>query len=67
MHVLVKDCRTGPTYGPSVQVLFCPIEINQGVFGLFPLYLNPKVRHVNPKSSDFSQFKPRNLTKTYLK
>ena len=40
-------------------------QLPHGSFGPFPLCLNPKLRHFDPKSSDFSQFKPRNISKTY--
>ena len=38
---------------------------SQGSFWSFPLCLNPKLGCFDPKSSDFSQFKPRNIIKTY--
>ena len=41
-------------------------QLSQVYFGLFSLRLNHKVRCSSPKSSDFSQLKPRNITKTYL-
>lgn len=34
-------------------------------FGHFPLHLNPKLCRFKPKSSDYSQFNPRNIIKTY--
>ena len=71
MLVLVKACRIGPTYG-SKQWTICPgclfvqQQLTQRSFGLFPLCFNPKIRHFDLKSLDFSQFKPRNIIKTYL-
>ena len=36
-----------------------------GVFWPFPLYSNPKLQCFDPKSSNFCQFNPRNVIKTY--
>ena len=41
-------------------------QLIQGSFGPFPVCLNPKLHRFEPKSSDFSQLKPRNKNKTYL-
>ena len=38
----------------------------QGSFGLFLVHLTSKIRRLSPKSSDFSQLKTRNITRTYL-
>ena len=46
--------------------LFGPTTTYPGSFGLFPLCLNPNIRRFDPKPSDFSQFKPRNIIQTYL-
>ena len=70
MPILVKACRTCPvnasvrrrTVSPSHRLVQ---QLIQGSFGPFPVCLNPKLRCFEPKSSDFSQFKPRNIIKTY--
>ena len=41
-------------------------QLTQGSFGIFSLFLNPNIRCFDPKSSYFSQFKPRNIIKIYL-
>ena len=46
--------------------LFGPTTTNSGYFGLLPLCLNPKIRRFDPKLLDFSQLKPRKITKNYL-
>ena len=73
MSILVKDCRIDPNDGPSMERwTVCPghrlvrQQLTQGSFGLLPLDLNLKILCFNPKSSEFSHCKPRNITKTYL-
>ena len=61
MPILVKSYRT-VSPGPRLVLQ----QLIQGSFGPFPLCLNPKLCHFYPKSSYFSQFNPRNITKTYL-
>ena len=74
MSILVKTCRTGPDDGPNDGALgrrwtantgrsFVRQQPSQVSFGLFPLHLNPKLCLFDPKSSNFSQFKPRNIIK----
>ena len=76
MPILVKACRTGPHDGPNDGASGARRTVSpgrrearqqpsQGSFWPFPLRLNPKLRRFDPKSSDFSQFKPRNIIKTY--
>ena len=73
MPILVMACRTGPTDGASINRqsvspgrLLVRQQLSQGSFGPFSLHLSLKLRRFDPKSSDFSQFKPRNITKIYL-
>ena len=77
MPVLVKACRTGSTDGPtdgesvnrwtvSPGRRFVRQQLTRGSFDRFPLRLNLTIRHFDPRSSNFSHFKPRNITKTYL-
>ena len=76
MSILVKACRTGhhdvPNDGASgARWTVSPDrreareQPSQGSFWPFSLRLNPKLRRFEPKSSDFSKFKPRNIIKTY--
>ena len=76
MPIFVKASRTSPTYvpnnGPSMErrTVYkgrCLVQqkLTQGSFGLLPLHLKLKICCFDPKSS-FSQFKPRNITRTYL-
>ena len=73
MPILVKDCRIGPHNGPNdgasgaQQIVSreAQHQPSQGSFRPFPLRLKPKLCCFDPKSSDFSQFKPRNIIKTY--
>ena len=41
-------------------------QLTQGSFGVFLLHLNLERRRFDPKLSDFSNFKPRNITRAYL-
>ena len=77
MPVLVKACRTGSTDGPtdgesvnrwtvSPGRRFVRQQLTRGSFDRFPLRLNLTIRHFDPRSSNFSHFKPRNILKTYL-
>ena len=77
MPVLVKVCWTGSTYGPKDgasikrQTVYpdrrlVRQQLTQGSFGLFSLCLNLKICRFDLKSSYFSQFNPRNITRTYL-
>ena len=76
MLILVMSCRTGPVNGPndgasvrrrtnSPGRRFVQLQLSKGSFEPFLLRLNPKLRCFDPKSSYFSQFKPRNIIKTY--
>ena len=60
MPVLVKACRTDPTYRPNDRPLMerhtispgrrlVQHQLTQGSFGLFPLHLNPEIRRFDPK------------------
>ena len=77
MPILVKVCRIGPDDGPNDEASgrrrtvstgrrLAQPKLSQGSSGPFPLHLNPKLRLFDPKSSYFSQFKPRNIIKTHL-
>ena len=73
MSILVKVCYTDLNDGQLIERRPISLgrrlfqqQLTQGSFGLFSLYLNPNIRRFDPKSSDFSQFKPKNITKTYL-
>ena len=74
MLVLVKACRTGPTYGPNdgewiKQWTVCPgrrlvrQQLTLGYLILFSFFLSPKIRRFDFESSYFCQFKRRNITK----
>ena len=76
MPILVKDCRIGPHDGPNDGASGAQQTVSrgsreaqhqpsQGSFRPFPLRLKPKLCCFDPKSSDFSQFKPRNIIKLY--
>ena len=76
MPILVKACRKGRHDGPNDWASGArrtvnpgrreaPQQHSQGSCWPFPLRLNPNLRHFYPKSSDFSQFKTRNMIKTY--
>ena len=52
------DYQSWPSFGPTTTF--------SGVCWPFPLQLNPKLCRFDPKSSDFSKFKLRNIIKTYL-
>ena len=76
MTILVKYCQTGHHDGPNNGASGARRTVSpgrhkarhppfQGSFWPFPLRLNHKVRCFDPKSSDFSQFKPTNIIKTY--
>ena len=76
MPTLVKACRTGPHDRPNDGASGARRTVSpgsrearqqpsQGYFRPFPLRLNPKLHRFDPKSSDFSKFKPRNIIKTY--
>ena len=77
MPLLVKPCRTRPTDESTDGAwnnrwTVCPSrrlvrpKHSQGYFGPFLLHSNPNIRRFDLKSLDFSQFKPRNIIKTYL-
>ena len=77
MPILVKVSPTCPTFRsndiPSMEIGtvspgHCLVrqQLTQGSFGLFSLCLNLKICRFDPKSSDFIQFKPRNIIKDYL-
>ena len=53
----MTDRQYWPLWGPTTTF--------PEVFLPFPLLLNPRLCHFDPKSTDFSQFKPRNIIKTY--
>ena len=74
MPILVKVCWTGPHDEPNDEASGARRIVNpwrrearqqpsQGSFWPFPSRL--KLRRFDPKSSNFSQFKPRNIIKTY--
>ena len=76
MPILVKACPTSPHDRPNDRVSDTRWTVSpgrhkaqqqpsQGSFWPFPLRLNLKLCRFDPKSSDFSQFKPRNIIKTY--
>ena len=76
MSILVKACRAGSNDGPNDGASGKRRTVSpgrrearhkpsQGYFCHFPLCLNPKLHCFYPKSLDFSQFKPRNIIKTY--
>ena len=73
MPVLVMACRMDPNDGSSIERRpvspgHCLVlqQLSQVYFGIFSLRLNHKIRRFGPKSSYFSQLKPKNITKTYL-
>ena len=76
MPISVKVCRTRPLDEPNgaasvrqqtVSPGGCLVrqQLTQGSFGLFPLRLNPNLLCFDPNLSYFSQFKPKNMIKTY--
>ena len=52
------------TVSPSCRLV--REQLTQGSFDLFLILLTPMIRRFDPKSADFSEIKPRDITRTYL-